>query len=103
MEPVPSSGDIETCDNDNSAESWGVLHLRADIAKQAFSRADALVSIAQGYLRGDRPHRSPIEITLTIPESGLRADLAGPGEAYRRANVERPYRPDSAANGDADA
>ena len=57
-----------------------MLHQRADAAKRAFNRADALVSLAQGYLRGDRPNRSPIEITLTIPESSLRADVADPVE-----------------------
>jgi hypothetical protein len=57
------------------------LRQRADAAKGAFSRADALVSLAQGYLRGDRPQRSPIEITLTIAGSSLRADTADPLEA----------------------
>jgi Domain of unknown function (DUF222) len=57
-----------------------VLHQRADAARRAFSRADALVSLAQAYLRGDRPDRSPIEITLTIPESSLRTDVADPLE-----------------------
>jgi hypothetical protein len=79
--------------SDDSAESRGVieptsrrgvnvLRQRADAAQRAFSRADALVSVAQGYLRGDRPDRSPIDITLTIPESSLRAraDLADPVE-----------------------
>jgi hypothetical protein len=79
--------------SDDSAESRGaieptsrrgvsVLRQRADAAQRAFSRADALVSIAQGYLRGDRPDRSPIDITITIPESSLRAqaDLADPVE-----------------------
>jgi hypothetical protein len=52
-----------------------VLHQRAGAAMRAFNRADALVSLAQGYLRGDRPNRSPVEITLTIPEASLRADV----------------------------
>jgi hypothetical protein len=53
-----------------------VLHQRADAAKRAFSRAGALVSLAQDYLRGDQPNRSPIEITLTIPRASLRDDVA---------------------------
>jgi Domain of unknown function (DUF222)/HNH endonuclease len=87
--PTPSPGDgeiSEICGNDTSAESRevsdptprrepSVLQQRADAARRAFNRADALVSVAHGYLRGDRPHRSPIEITLTIPDSGLRADM----------------------------
>jgi hypothetical protein len=84
-------GDVETCNTDVSAESRevieptserapSVLHQRADAAKRAFSRADALVSLAKGYLRGDLPDRSPIEIALTIPEGSLRTDVADPTE-----------------------
>jgi hypothetical protein len=61
-----------------SGDRAGVLHQRADAARRAFNRADALVSLAQGYLRGDRPHRSPIEVTLTIPKSSLHSDTADP-------------------------
>jgi hypothetical protein len=49
-----------------------VLHQQADAARRAFSRADALISVAQAYLRGDRPNRTPIDVTLTIPASSLR-------------------------------
>jgi hypothetical protein len=56
------------------------LRQRADATQRAFRRADALVSIARGHLRGDRPQRSPIDITLTIPESSLRADTTDPIE-----------------------
>jgi len=72
-----------------------VLHQRTDAAKRAFNRADALVSVAQGYLRGDRPYRSPIDITLTIPESSLRTDIADPlevgemGESFVSAEAAR--------------
>ena len=64
-----------------SGHDPGVLHQRANAAKRAFNRADALVSLAQGYLRGDRPQRSPIEVTLTIPKSSLHSDTADPIEA----------------------
>jgi Domain of unknown function (DUF222)/HNH endonuclease len=63
-----------------SQQQTSILHERADAAKRAFSRADALVSLAQGYLRGDRPNRSPIEIMLTIPDSTLRTEVADPVE-----------------------
>jgi hypothetical protein len=56
------------------------LQQRADAARRAFHRADALISVAQGYLRGDRPNRSPIEVVLTIPASSLRAGAADPLE-----------------------
>jgi hypothetical protein len=52
------------------------LRQRADAVKRSFSRADALVAIAQGFLRGDRPDRAPIEVTLTIPIDSLRAGAA---------------------------
>ena len=57
-----------------------VLRQQADAAKRAFDRADALVSLAQGYLRGDRPNRSPIEITVTIPAASLGANEVDPVE-----------------------
>ncbi|HEX3481309.1 MAG TPA: hypothetical protein VHT91_40125, partial [Kofleriaceae bacterium] len=49
------------------------LRDRAAAARKAFNRADALVAMAEGYLRGDRPERAPIEVVLTIPASSLRA------------------------------
>jgi hypothetical protein len=72
-----------------------VLHQRADAAQRAFSRADALVSLAQGYLRGDRPERSPIEVTLTIPASSLRSEVTDTvevgelGESFLSAEAAR--------------
>ena len=72
-----------------------MLHQRADAAKRGFHRADALVSVAQEYLRGDRPNRSPIEVTVTIPQSGLRADVTDPpevgemGESFVSAEAAR--------------
>ena len=68
IEPTPGQG-------------ASVLHQRADAAKRAFNRADALVSLAQGYLRGDRPNRSPIEVTLTVPAASLHSEAADPLEA----------------------
>jgi len=56
----------------------GVLRQRAGAATRAFSRADALVSLAHGYVRGDQPDRSPIEVTLTIAASSLLADVTDP-------------------------
>jgi hypothetical protein len=52
------------------------LRDRAAAARKAFSRADALVAMAQGYLRGNRPERSPVEVVLSIPASSLRAGAA---------------------------
>jgi hypothetical protein len=57
-----------------------VLQQQEDATKRAFNRADALVTLAQGYLRGDRPDRAPIDITLTIPIDGLRAEAGDPVE-----------------------
>ncbi|HEX3758021.1 MAG TPA: DUF222 domain-containing protein [Kofleriaceae bacterium] len=55
-----------------SARDTCVLRDRAAAAKKAFNRADALVELAQAYLRGDRPERPPIEVTLTVPVNVLR-------------------------------
>jgi hypothetical protein len=83
-----------------SRSGGSVLYQRADAARRARSRADALVWLAQGYLRGDRPDRCPVEITLTIPASSLRPDTADPvevgelgesfvsGEAARRLSCD---------------
>src|SRR5262249_33481573 len=62
-----------------SVES-SVLRQNADATRRAFSRADALVSLAQGYLRSDRPNRSPIEVVVTIPASSLRSSELDPVE-----------------------
>jgi hypothetical protein len=56
------------------------LRQRVDAARRAFNRADALISVVQAYLRGDKPERSPIDITLTVPVEGLRAGAADPLE-----------------------
>jgi hypothetical protein len=61
-----------------AAHKPSVLQQWADAAQRAFSRADALVSLAQGYLRGDRPDRAPIEIVVTIPAGGLLSDVTDP-------------------------
>jgi hypothetical protein len=42
----------------------------------AFDRADSLVALAQGYLRGDRPDRAPIELVVSVPAETLRRPLA---------------------------
>ena len=67
-------------DNQSDARKGSVLTQRADAAKRAFSRADALVSVAQRYLRGDLLNRSPVEIVLTIPEVSLRTEGVDPLE-----------------------
>jgi hypothetical protein len=54
----------------------GSLRDRAAAARRAFNRADALVAMAQGYLRGNRPERTPVEVVLTIPASSLRTGAA---------------------------
>jgi uncharacterized protein DUF222/HNH endonuclease len=56
------------------AREPSVLHQQVDATRRAFNRADALLSVAQAYLRGDRLHRVPVEVTITIPEGSLRRD-----------------------------
>jgi hypothetical protein len=45
-------------------------------SRAPFDRADALVQLAQGYLRGDRPDRSPIELVVSVPVETLRRGRA---------------------------
>jgi hypothetical protein len=45
-------------------------------SRAPFDRADALVEIAQGHLRGDRPDRSPIELVVSVPIETLRRGRA---------------------------
>src|SRR5215510_11458739 len=79
--PEASSSTARASSSDLTVERTpSVLQQRADAARRAFNRADALLSVAQGYLHGDRPDRSPIEIVLTIPRSSLRAEAADPVE-----------------------
>src|SRR5262249_26388273 len=72
------------------------LRDRAAAARRAFNRADALVAVAQGHLRGDRPERAPIEVVLTIPASSLRAgatldpvEVGEMGEAFLSSEPAR--------------
>jgi hypothetical protein len=51
-----------------------------DASKRAFNRADALLMVAQAYLRGDRPNRTPIDVMITIPLSDLRDGAADPAD-----------------------
>ncbi|HEX3483328.1 MAG TPA: DUF222 domain-containing protein [Kofleriaceae bacterium] len=77
--PAPSQHEAERR-KEQPAQRTSALRDRAAAARKAFNRADALVELAQGYLRGDRPDRSPIEVTLTVPVSLLRDEVADPVE-----------------------
>jgi hypothetical protein len=77
--PAPSQHEHEPR-REQPAPRTSVLRDRAAAARKAFNRADALVELAQGYIRGDRPDRSPIEITLTVPVSVLHDEHADPVE-----------------------
>jgi hypothetical protein len=46
----------------------------AAVTRAELNRVDALVMIAQAYLRGEKVNRSPIDVTVTIPMSALRKD-----------------------------
>jgi hypothetical protein len=65
----------------SAAREPGVLHQQVDATRRAFSRADALLSVAQAYLRGDRLHRAPVEVTLTIPARSLGREPADAADA----------------------
>ena len=51
-----------------------VLQERVNTTRRGFDRADALVALAQGYLRGDRSNRSPVEVMVTITAGGVRGE-----------------------------
>jgi len=84
-----------------SGSHGSALRQQADAGRRAFSRADALVGLAQGYLRGDRPNRAPIEVTLTMPASSLRKGTADPievgqiGESFVSCEAARRLSCDS--------
>jgi uncharacterized protein DUF222/HNH endonuclease len=78
--PTPSQREAEPRRTQPAQRGASALRDRAAAVKKAFNRADALVELAQGYLRGDRPDRSPIEVTLIIPASELRDKLTDPIE-----------------------
>jgi hypothetical protein len=77
-EPAPEGSEQSSGNETRTSRATSVLHRRADAVQRAFSRADALVALAQGYLRGDRPNRAPIEVVLTISASSLRTGGAQP-------------------------
>ncbi len=78
--PAPGQHEVEPRGELPARHEASVLRDRAAAARKAFNRADALVELAQGYLRGDRPDRSPIVVTLTVPASVLRDEHADPVE-----------------------
>jgi hypothetical protein len=91
IEPIAAEAAGELCDSPAPAPSQHEAEARRgqpaqrasvlrDRAAAAFNRADALVELAQEYLRGDRPERSPIEVMLTVPASVLRGEHADPVE-----------------------
>ena len=47
-------------------------------SRAPLDRADGLVLLAQGYLRGDRPDRAPIELVVSVPAETLRGRVANP-------------------------
>jgi hypothetical protein len=56
----------------------GGAHAPPARSRAPFDRADALVQIAQGYLRGDRPDRSPIELVVSVPAETLHRQRVAP-------------------------
>jgi hypothetical protein len=64
-----------------AAGTGSVLQQREDATRRAFNRAAALVSIAEAYVRGDRPNRAPIEILVTVAASSLREGAVDPMDA----------------------
>ncbi|HUQ01876.1 MAG TPA: DUF222 domain-containing protein [Kofleriaceae bacterium] len=62
----------------------------AGTRRPRFDRADALVSIAQAVLRGDRPDCSPVEVVLTIPREALESRAAPELETLDKMALVKP-------------
>jgi hypothetical protein len=97
-ESAAASSTARASSSDLTAErASSGLQQRVDAARRPFLRADALVSVAQGYLRGERPERSPIEIVLTIPESSLRGGASDPVEVGEVGEIGESFVSSEAA------
>ena len=68
----------------------GGAHARCARSRAPFDRANALVELAQGYLRGDRPDRSPIELVVGVPAEALRRPLAVTTDAVTATEAPAP-------------
>jgi uncharacterized protein DUF222 len=65
-------------------------------AASAAERADALLTMAEAALRGDKPERPPVEILVHIDADTLTGDMAGTGisaEISRRLLCDAGIRP----------
>jgi hypothetical protein len=65
---------------------------------QRFSRADALVVIAEEVIRGSRPNRSPIELVVTVAAADLRAHSTNPTSAANPTSTTGPTNPTNPAS-----
>jgi hypothetical protein len=75
---------------EEAALVWAMLDRAATQAtakERGFSRADALVALAQAYLRGDRPERSPVELTVVVSAETLSAGSAETASAGATATA----------------
>ncbi|HUQ03885.1 MAG TPA: hypothetical protein VM261_15415 [Kofleriaceae bacterium] len=52
-------------------EDGRATNVSAETRRRRFDRADALVSIAQAVLRGDKPERAPVEVMMTVSREAL--------------------------------
>jgi hypothetical protein len=69
----------------------GGAYVHSSRSHAPFDRANALVEIAQGYLRGDRPERSPVEVVVSVPVETLRRrPAAGTADLDAVATPEVP-------------
>jgi hypothetical protein len=58
-----------------TADEAAVLMKAAEVSSETRNRADGLVGMAERVLRGDRPARSPVEITFHIDADTLTGNL----------------------------
>jgi len=75
--PAETCGDVpaETC-RATSFEMPRPSAAHRTPPRPAFDRADALVALAQAYLRGDAPERTPVDVIVAVPMETLACGAA---------------------------
>jgi hypothetical protein len=56
-------------------EAGGPAEVSAETRRRRFDRADAVVSIAQAILRGERPSCAPVEVVMTVSRHALSSPM----------------------------
>ncbi|HUQ05252.1 MAG TPA: DUF222 domain-containing protein [Kofleriaceae bacterium] len=66
--PVVTAASAATAEGDHAERP---AEVSGETRRRRFDRADALVSIAQAVLRGEKPDRAPVEVVMTVSRDAL--------------------------------